>query len=319
MIHMSSPDSHLKLSHLQLFAGVDGGGTKCRVRLRDAKGALLGEAEGSSANVRLGLDLVWGNIIAALDDVLTQAGLDRTAYKRLSVGLGLAGISRADDAEATIAAGPKFGHCDATSDAHAACLGAFSGRDGGILISGTGSAAHAWVGGQSYQIGGWGFEVCDNGSAADLGRSAIREALMGYDGLAPETEFTRALIARFGGQPTDVVHWVTTAKPRDYGSLAPMIMAHADKGDIVAVALVERSAHDLGRYIARLHEIGARKVCLVGGMAPVFLPWLSSWARSVLAEPEHDALEGAIMLAHGEPNGLRPHVPNQAVSQAVGT
>ena len=307
MIHMSSPDSHL-----QLFAGVDGGGTKCRVRLRDAGGTLLGEAEGGSGNVRLGLDLVWGNIIAALDDVLAQAGLDRSAYGRISLGLGLAGISRADDAEATIAAGPKFARCDAASDAHTACLGAFSGRDGGILISGTGSAAHAWVGGQSYQIGGWGFEVCDNGSAADLGRSAIREALMGYDGLAPETDFTRALIARFG-QPADIVHWVTTAKPRDFGALAPMIMSHAGKGDIVAVALVEKSAHDLGRYIARLHEIGARKVCLVGGMAPVFMPWLSSWARSVLAEPEHDALEGAIMLAYGTANGLRPHVATQAV------
>ena len=310
---MSSPDSKL-----QLFAGVDGGGTKCRVRLRDAGGALLGEAEGGSGNVRLGLDLVWSNIIAALDEVLAQAGLDRTAYGRMSLGLGLAGISRADDADATIAAGPKFGRCDAASDAHTACLGAFSGRDGGILISGTGSAAYAWVGGLSYQVGGWGFEVCDNGSAADLGRSAIRKALTCYDGLAPETEFTRALIARFGGQPADVVHWVTTAKPRDYGSLAPMIMSHAQTGDVVAVALVERSAHDLGRYIARLHEIGARKVCLVGGMAPVFMPWLSSWARSVLAEPEHDALEGAIMLAHGQDNGLRPAVTAAAVERTVG-
>ena len=307
---MSSPESHL-----QYFAGVDGGGTKCRVRLRDARGALLGEAEGGSGNVRLGLDLVWGNIVAALDDVLAQAGLDRADYGRISLGLGLAGISRADDARATIAAGPKFARCDAASDAHAACLGAFSGRDGGILISGTGSAAYAWVGGQSHQIGGWGFEVCDNGSAADLGRNAIREALMGYDGLAPDTEFTRALIQHFGGQPADVVHWVTSAKPRDYGSLAPMIMSHAEMGDIVAVDLVEKSARDLGRYIARLNEIGAHRVCLVGGMAPVFTPWLSSRARAILAEPEHDALEGAIMLAHGQSNGLHDVLDT---SQAVG-
>ena len=74
--------------------------------------------------------------------------------------------------------------------------------------------------------------------------------------------------------------------------------------DAVAVALVETSAHDLERYISRLHEIGAAKVCLVGGMAPVFTPWLSSWARTVLAEPEQDALEGAILLAHGTNNGL---------------
>jgi len=58
----------------ELFVGVDGGGTKCRVRLRDAEGALLAEAEGGPANIRLGLNLVWANILAALDQALSRAG-----------------------------------------------------------------------------------------------------------------------------------------------------------------------------------------------------------------------------------------------------
>jgi len=288
----------------QIFAGVDGGGTRCRVRLRDGEGRLLGEAVGGSANVRLGLDLVWANMLEAIDAALGQAGLDRSAFGQMSLGLGLAGISCAEDAAATIAAGPKVMRCEASSDAHTACLGAFSGRDGGIIISGTGSAAYGWVDRRAYEIGGWGFEVCDLGSAADLGREAIRAAISAEDGLTPSTAFTRAVIVHLGGTRGDVVHWVTGAKPRDYGALAPLVMHHAEKGDGTAVALVEKSAHDIGRYIARLHEIGAKRVALVGGMAPVFTPWLSSWARSVLAEPEHDALEGALLLAHGHSNGF---------------
>lgn len=296
---MNTPDPRL-----QLFAGVDGGGTKCRVRVRDAEGVLLGEAEGGPANIRLGLTMVWANILGALDQALVQGGRSAGEWQNLSIGLGLAGISALEDAERTVKAGPAFGRCEASSDAHTACLGAFSGRDGAILISGTGSAAYAWVGQTATQIGGWGFEVCDNGSAADLGRMAIRAALEGHDGLAPHSEFTRALIQHFGGHPADIVHWVTTAKPRDYGALAPLIMGFANGGDAVAEGLVQRSAEDLARYIRRLNAIGAHKVCLVGGMAPIFLPWIDPQARACLAEAEHDAMEGALLMAHGIGNGL---------------
>jgi len=300
MLHlMNTPDPRL-----QLFAGVDGGGTKCRVRLRSAEGELLGEAEGGPANIRLGLNMVWANILGTLDQALAQAGRTSGDWEKISIGLGLAGISSAEDAERTIKAGPRFGRSAASSDAHTACLGAFSGRDGGILISGTGSAAYAWVGQKATQIGGWGFEVCDNGSAADLGRSAIRAALEGQDGLAPNTDFTRAVIKHFGGHPSDIVHWVTTAKPRDYGTLAPLVMSFVNAGDSVATGLVQRSADDLARYIHRLHAIGAAKVCLVGGMAPILLPWINPQARALLAGAEHDALEGGLLMAHGVSNGL---------------
>lgn len=300
IVSMKNPDSQARL-----FAGVDGGGTKCRVRLRDADGQLLSQAEGGPANIRLGLNMVWVNILDALGQALRQAGQPE-AWDRVAIGLGLAGIADAEDVARTLKAGPRFARIDAASDAHTACLGAFSGRDGAILISGTGSAGYAWVGGKACPVGGWGFEVCDYGSAADLGREAIRIALQAVDGLAPKSAFTDAMLRHFGGQPADIVHWVTTAKPRDYGALAPMIMGYANQNDIVAVPLVEKQAHDIGRYIARLIELGADKVCLVGGMAPVFTPWLSPAARSALAEPEQDALDGAILLAQGAPNGLSP-------------
>lgn len=287
-----------------LFAGVDGGGTKCRVRLRDGEGRLIGQAEGGPANIRLGLPLIWSNILDALQQAQQQAG-DTTPLDRIAIGLGLAGIADASDADRTIAAGPRFARCDAASDAHTACLGAFSSRDGAILISGTGSAGYAWVGGKAHPVGGWGFEVCDDGSAADLGRQALRVTLQAEDGLTPKSDFTDALLRHFGRQ-ADIVHWVTDATPRDYGALAPLVMDHANRKDPIAVALVEQQAQHIGRYIARLIALGASKVCLVGGMAPVFMPWLSPAAREGLAEPEQDALDGAILLARGAPNGLQP-------------
>ncbi len=290
-------------SHIQIFAGIDGGGTRCRVRLRDASGQMIGQAEGGAGNIRLGLELVWGHMLSALDEALAQSGRDRSAYAALSLGLGLAGIADAGDAARTVAAGPVVARCDAASDAHAAVLGAFSGGNGGILISGTGSSAYAWVDGKGTQVGGWGFELCDDGSAADLGRCALRATLDAMDGMAPQSSMTQAIASRFGSA-AGIVHFVTDARPCDYGKLSPLVMQFAEAGDAVAVALVEQEARDMGRYIARLNEIGAHKVALVGGMAQVLRPWLSPSVHTVLTEPQHDAVEGALLMAQGQPNGL---------------
>jgi len=290
----------------QYFLGIDGGGSNCRARLRDAEGRLIGEGTSGSANIRLGLELIWGHILEAADQALAQGGLTREVFARTAIGLGLAGITCAEDAARTLAAAPRFARADACTDAHAAVLGAFSGRDGAILITGTGSAGYAWVGGVGHAVGGWGFEVSDDGSAAALGRDALRVCLHAFDGLSPRSAFTDAVIERFGGHPSGVVSWVTGAKPKDYGTLAPLILSHAQDGDPVAVALVERAAHDLGRHLHRLHTIGAQKICLVGGMAGVLTPWLAPWTRPLLAEPEHDAIEGAIFMARGAGNGFAP-------------
>lgn len=285
------------MNGLPFLIGVDGGGTGCRVRVRDSGGSLLGEAAGGPGNIRLGIDVAWGNILGALDGALAQAGLDRAAFAQASMGLGLAGIVDLQTAQATIAAGPLCGAVRAVSDAHIACLGAFGGGDGAILISGTGSAGHAVIDGVGVPMFGWGFEVDDKGSAASLGRSAITAALDGRDGLARETSFTREVLDVLGTTAPAIVRWVSAAQPRQFGEIAPLVFAHAARGDPVALALVRRSAAEVEAMIARLIEIGAVRVCLVGGMADHIAPWLTPWARGLLAVRQEDATEGAILLA----------------------
>lgn len=285
------------MSDCRFLIGVDGGGTGCRVRVRDTAGSLLGEGAGGPGNIRLGLDVAWNNICAALDVALAEAGLDRTALAQASVGLGLAGIVDLGTAQAAIAAGPACGAARAVSDAHIACLGAFGGGDGAILISGTGSAGHAVINGVGVPMFGWGFEVDDKGSAAALGRSAITAALDGRDGLARETDFTREVLDVLGSTAQAIVHWISGARPRQFGEIAPLAFAHAHRGDAVALSLVRRSAGEVEAMIARLIEIGAERVCLVGGMAEHIAPWLTPWARGTLAMRQEDATEGAILLA----------------------
>ena len=62
-----------------------------------------------------------------------------------------------------------------------ACLGAHGGRDGGIVIAGTGSVGLAMVNGREFRIGGYGFPISDEGSGAEIGLHAIRLALRAHD------------------------------------------------------------------------------------------------------------------------------------------
>ena len=49
-----------------LYVGIDGGGTSCRARIRNAQGDLLGEAKSGSANILLGIEVAMDSIMTAI-------------------------------------------------------------------------------------------------------------------------------------------------------------------------------------------------------------------------------------------------------------
>ncbi|MEI9983678.1 MAG: BadF/BadG/BcrA/BcrD ATPase family protein [Aliidongia sp.] len=214
-----------------LFLGVDGGGSGCRVRLVDAQGLERGAGVAGATNIRLGLAEAWASILGATDQALAKAGLGRDALPQIHAGLGLAGITGPVDVERVRAAGPGFASIAVDTDAHTACLGAFAGQDGAIISIGTGSVGYAVIRGEPQSIGGWGFEVSDQGSGADIGREAVRAALLGHDGLGPATDFTASVMKRLGGHPPQVVAWANSAKPRDYAEFARDTLGFAQSGD----------------------------------------------------------------------------------------
>ena len=65
--------------------------------LRDATGALLGEAASGPANTRLGLEIAQQQVAHVARATLQDAGLGEEAVKRTHVGIGLAGLHIASD------------------------------------------------------------------------------------------------------------------------------------------------------------------------------------------------------------------------------
>ena len=281
------------------FIGIDGGGSTCRARLRGADGALLGEALGGSANVYLDFAGALARIRGCIADVLAEAGLTDAARGRTALGLGLAGVS--SPAVAAEVAAALHGHAAVrvSNDGVIACLGAHAGRDGGLVIAGTGSAAVALVGGREINVGGRGFVLGDDGSGARIGHDAWRRALRAHDGLEPQTPFTRGLMARYGDDPAAVIRWGLTARSADYGAEAPACFAAAAAGDPVALSIVRTAAAALAELVAALRSHGAERIAMVGGAAAAVRPYLPAETVAGLSDPLGDARDGAILLAGG--------------------
>lgn len=277
--------------------GVDGGGTSCRVRLGTVEGQVLGEGRSGSANVRLGVDSAYAEILKATDTALQQAGLDRSVLSRTLAGFGLAGAVD-ETRRASVRDFPHpFAAVAVETDAHTACLGAHGGEPGGILILGTGSCGVYQNAGQFDVIGGWGFMISDQGSGAWLGLNLVRQAMLALDGVIPQTPLSQALLGQFDSSHSRVLDWSEQARPRDYGAFAPLVLEFAARQDPLAIRLLQQCGQDAGDLLARLQQLGATRVCLMGGLSEPLRPWLPESLSGLLCAPVGDAMDGALLLA----------------------
>ena len=80
---------------MQLFLGIDGGGTGCRAAVANAAGAILGRGVAGPANIASDPEGAAANILAAMEGALAEAGGGEIA----AAGLGLAGANAAGATE----------------------------------------------------------------------------------------------------------------------------------------------------------------------------------------------------------------------------
>jgi glucosamine kinase len=280
-----------------LLLGVDGGGTRCRARLTTPEGSTLGEAMAGPANIRFGLEQSFGSVLQATTQCLAQAGLLTDDLHRVTACLALAGASEPSHLGAAQRYNHPFRKAIVTTDAHAACVGAHRGRDGGIIVVGTGTIGWAEIGGRAHRVGGWGLPLSDEGSGAWLGVEVLRQVLWANDGRIEWTPLLRVLFEQFQSDPHAIVRFSARAAPRDYGALAPLIIEYLAQDEPVATELMQRAASHVDALAERLVAFGTERLALTGGLGTVVERWLADSTKRYLVPPLGDALEGALSLA----------------------
>ena len=284
-------------AEVRYWLGIDAGGTKSLASLIDEDGRELGRVKAGAGNLRIGFEAVEQLTLGMAQEALHQAGLPQDRLGAVSLGLGLAGLSRASQSRQLATSQWPFAKVAIASDAEIAHLGAHRGEDGAILIVGTGSIAYLKVGGKVDTMGGYGFPISDEASGAALGLSAVRHALRALDGRTQSTPLSDAVTGQFDDSTAAVIEWMETAAPGDFASFAPLVISYAERGDYIARSIVIEAVRHIERFIETIFEKGAPRCSLMGGLAAHLRPWLRARTSEMLVEPAGDAVSGALMLA----------------------
>ncbi|WP_305371229.1 N-acetylglucosamine kinase [Photobacterium leiognathi] len=290
------------MANIRFLVGVDGGGTSCRARICDINGNTLGEAKTGSANILLGSSVAMASINDAIATAAEQAGLNSSHFRHMSVGLALAGAEQQDAWYSFMKQPHPYGAITLNTDAYGACLGAWGGKDGAILIAGTGSCGILLKEGQQHVVGGREFPISDQGGGAVMGLRLIQQVLLSVDGIVEQTPLARSVLEYFNHDVDSIVSWSKTARPCDYGQFSPSIFAHAAQGDKLAVEMLLQTAADIEMWMNALIQRGADKICLMGSIAERIHAWLIPPLQQRIATPQGDAMDGAIAMARSNHN-----------------
>lgn len=293
-----------------IFIGVDGGGTKSKVRIEDEIGNVLGQAVAGPANVRLSVDGAWQSIYTAIEEALVPADivLDNQHY-HFHIGLGLAGCEVNEAREAFLNRPHPFKTIELVSDAHVACIGAHSGKEGAIIVVGTGVVGYQIQNNRTTKVGGWGFPHDDIGGGAWLGLEAVKLTFQWLDHRTEKSPLVEDVFAFFNKDLDHFVTWANQANSKEFARLAPLVINHSQQEEVAAVRLMKKAAH----AVDRIHHVLVKlrsddqaifPTCLIGGIAPFIETWISEELRSSLVQRQAGASAGAVTM-------IRQAVSNQ--------
>lgn len=283
------------------YIGVDAGGSKCRARLVDTEGSVLGHAETGPATIRRGADFAASSIIACIDGAVASSGLGAEITQNAAIAVGAAGTESSSETNLLLEKlNTAFGGgVTVISDARTACIGAHGGRDGGIVIVGTGSIGYGLAADKVFRVGGFGFPVSDLGSGAHIGLAAVQHALTFIESAQRQTDFAAAILAEVGCTSSQVAAWSEGAMATDYAGFAPLVVAHAKEGDQAANKILTIAAGHISDLVGAIRNQGAERISLMGGLSKIIFPLINPNIQACLTSPEGDAIDGAILLARG--------------------
>lgn len=294
-----------------LYLSVDGGGTSCKCSLYNADGDKLGEGRSGASNARLGANRVLNEILLSTQQAFTNAKLDISNIPRTHACFGLAGLELARDQNNFASLETNFKSVILETDGVTACLGAFNGADGAIVITGTGTSAVAMHQNELHNIGGWGFEISDSGSGAVLGQNAVRYALRAAENLELKTELSQYILDFFDNDMSNMVLWAEQAEPKDFALFVSRVFDFKESGDSAAGRLVDTHMQELVQLIEGILSYGSQQFTLLGGLSARSAKLLPSHLIEKYTDCKNDALWGGFLRITKQLSGSRVQVPQK--------
>ncbi|MBA6251997.1 N-acetylglucosamine kinase [Colwellia sp. MB3u-55] len=282
----------------EIFLGIDGGGSKCKAILVSNDNKILGTGIAGPANPLHGYEQAISSIAESAKLALKNAGIDESELGNIIAGVGLAGVNLPVLFEQMSNWQHPFKKMYLATDLLIACLGAHDGKDGAVMITGTGSCGFSYVDGHPYIVGAHGFPHGDKGSGAWFGLQAAKQSLLSLDGLIPHSSINDKVLALLNVKDDVELVEVIAGKPAAfYALMANLVFDSAEEGDKIALDIVTQGAEYISHVARQLLKQNPPAISLIGGLTPRIKPWLDKDIKRQLIEPKHPPEVGSVIYA----------------------
>lgn len=226
----------------KLWIGIDGGGTKTTAVIGDENGHLLAVAKGSSGNLTaISIEQLYTLINNLIDQLLIQTGVTLSDVE--TVFAAMAGADRQAEQQKIYDAfkqSPVLEKLRVQSDIHAALAAGTWGREGTLLIAGTGAIIFGYEQQKTFRVGGWGYLLGDEGSGYHLGKLAIRSVLKAHDNKMPLKLFQEKILSHFNVLSPDQLITKVYGSTNSVAAISSVgrIVLDAFEEDLIAKSIV---------------------------------------------------------------------------------
>lgn len=240
---------------MEIFIGVDGGGTKTEATAIRSSGEVLSRFTGGSTNPYIvTFDKAMEELQVVLDGLL--AFIIDKSFSITSICLGMSGVSSVEECRRVQARllsyfqqRQRSVHIYMRSEAEISLMAVLERQYGILAISGTGSNTYGITkSGDIHRVGGWGHLLGDEGSGYQIGLQALKSVIKSHEGITPPTIMSSLMIAAHPLQHiTDLKSYIyqPAITKQHIASFARCCIEAADAGDEAAIRIIRQQAEEL--------------------------------------------------------------------------
>lgn len=293
---------------MKLIAGIDGGGTKTTLLWKYVDDEIINQKQFGPFNLNSIGEKAFSALMNEIASYLQQQG------ECIALCIGAAGISNPlmKQIISSSLENNQIHNWKLVGDHEIALEGAFNGKEGMILIAGTGSICFGKKSdGSIERSGGWGHILGDEGSGYGLGRDALSAVARMLDGYGKETCLFSYISDFFGLKDrASIISYVYSNDKSAVASISPLVEKAAKMGDEVALSIISENARKLSLIVKSVgYKLGggSLEISFHGGLIAndtmlrsSLIAYLSDISPNIhVISPKNDAAHGALSIASG--------------------
>jgi glucosamine kinase len=240
---------------MRYFLGVDSGGTKTEFVLGDDSRELARVRTGTIKRMKADAATAEANLQIGLRELHAASGISIASITRCCIGTAGDTVPLVVNWLREAFARHVGGELVIVGDVEIALDSVFYGGRGVLVLAGTGSnVAGRAATGRIVTAGGWGPALADQGSGHFLGLEALRRGFLAVDQHRPTALLEDAQAFWKLGSLAELIELANANPAPEFSRLAPLVIAAAERGDLVAQEIATQGGADLATLAALVIE-----------------------------------------------------------------